>query len=133
VYLIYGTYWLLNVVTEPEGTGGAVLVRAVAPDLSAEAARAFMQERRAAAKHDAGLTNGPGKLTQAFEIGEAHHGCMLTEPPLYLAAASAEDDPIEGPVATSARIGLTKGVEAQWRFFYEGHAFVSPGTPSDQR
>lgn len=126
VYLIYGLYWLLNVVTEPEGTGGAVLIRAVAPDLAEEAARAFMQERRAAADQDVDLTNGPGKLTQAFAIsGEQHHGRMLTSAPLYLAPAAAQDEPIERPVATSARIGISKGTERPWRFFYDGHPFVS--------
>ena len=133
VYLIYGTYWLLNVVTEPEGIGGAVLIRAVAPDLSDEDARTLMQERRAAARRDAGLTNGPGKLTQAFGIDGAHHGQMLTAPPLYLAAAPAGAEAPAHAVVTSARIGLTKGIERRWRFFYDEHPFVSPGTPSDQR
>jgi DNA-3-methyladenine glycosylase len=134
VYLIYGVHWLLNVVTEPEGTGGAVLVRAVAPALDDPGARAFMQKRRAAADTAAELTNGPGKLTEAFGItGEAHHGQMLTAPPLYLAPSAAGDEVIERPVATSARVGLSKGTERPWRFFYKGHPFVSNGTPSDQR
>lgn len=134
VYLIYGVHWLLNVVTEPEGTGGAVLVRAVAPDLDDPAARTFMEEHRAAATSAPGLTNGPGKLTEAFGItGEAHHGQMLTEAPLYLAPATEGDGAIDRDVVTSARIGITKGVERPWRFFYDGHPFVSPGTPSDQR
>lgn len=133
VYLIYGRYWLLNVVTEPEGTGGAVLIRAVAPELSSSEARAYMEARRTAAREDYGLTNGPGKLTQAFGIDGEHHGRMLTEPPLYLAPARNGDVPPEQPVATSARIGLTKGVERPWRFFYQGHPFLSPGTPSDRR
>jgi DNA-3-methyladenine glycosylase len=125
VYLIYGMYWLLNVVTEPEGTGGAVLIRAVAPDLSSESVRAFMQKRRAAANEDADFTNGPGKLTQAFDIGERHHGRMLTTPPLYLAASPEREEALEYPVATSARIGISKGTQRPWRFFYDGHPFVS--------
>ena len=132
VYLIYGMYWLLNVVTELAGTGGAVLIRAVAPDRDADV-RSFMRDRRAAARKDFDLTNGPGKLTQAFDIGEDYHGDMLTEPPLYLATSTDGTTALEYPVATSARIGITKGVERPWRFFYEDHAFVSPGTPSDQR
>lgn len=134
VYLIYGTYWLLNVVTEPEDTGGAVLIRAVAPALDDEAARAFMQARRAPAQKDADLTNGPGKLTQAFGIDDAYHGCRLTEPPLYLADDAGDgSSTADYDVATSARIGISKGVERPWRFFYDGHPFVSAGTPSDQR
>lgn len=133
VYLIYGSYWLLNVVTEPEGTCGAVLIRAVAPDLSSEEARTFMQSRRAAARREVDLTNGPGKLTQAFGIDGAHHGTMLTEPPLYLAPALETDPSLEHLVATSSRVGISKGVGRPWRFYYEDHPFVSPGLPSDQR
>lgn len=126
VYLIYGMYWLLNVVTEPEGTGGAVLIRAVEPVEGAAA----MQARRAAARRPVGLTNGPGKLTQAFDVDDAFHTQMLTEPPLYLAPGKSVPD---DEVATSSRIGISKGVDRPWRFFIDGHPFVSPGTPSDQR
>ena len=125
VYLIYGMYWLLNVVTEPEGTGGAVLIRAVEPVEGAEA----MRERRAAARRPMDLTNGPGKLTQAFDVAEGFHKEMLTRPPLYLAPGESVPDQ---QVATSSRIGISKGVDRQWRFFVSDHPYVSPGTPSDQ-
>jgi DNA-3-methyladenine glycosylase len=125
VYLIYGMHWLLNVVTEPEGTGGAVLVRAVEPleGLSG------MRRRRGADRRDVELTNGPGKLTEAFGVDDAFHGADLTEAPLYFAEGTPPD---EEAVARSARIGLSKGTERPWRFFVEGHPYVSPATPSDQ-
>lgn len=126
VYLIYGLYWLLNVVTEPEGTGGAVLIRAVEP----LEGLGFMHRQRAAAQKDADLTNGPGKLTQAFGIDERFHNTPLTGPPLYFVAP---EDKRDYEIATSSRIGITKGVEHQWRFFVEGNPFVSPGTPSDRK
>ena len=126
VYLIYGMYWLLNVVTEPEGTGGAVLIRAVEPLEGTDA----MQPRRAAAKKTRDLTNGPGKLTQAFDVDDRFHGARLTEPPLYLAPPEAA---VEREIASSSRIGITKAVDRQWRFFVKGHAFVSSGTPSDHK
>lgn len=125
VYLIYGRYWLLNVVTEPEGVGGAVLIRAVEP-LEGEA---FMQKQRDG-KTDVNLTNGPGKLTIAFGIDDRFHGEPLIAPPLFL--VPAEDD-AEHSIVTSSRIGISKGVDRQWRYFIEGHPYVSPGTPSDQR
>lgn len=125
VYLIYGRYWLLNVVTEPEGVGGAVLVRAVEP----LAGRETMQAFRTAARRDVDLTNGPGKLTQAFGIDDRFHGVPLTEPDLFLADGPSVPD---ADVATSSRIGISKGVDRPWRFFVDNHPYVSPATPSDQ-
>jgi len=126
VYLIYGAHWLVNVVTEPEGTGGAVLIRAVEPLQGTD----VMQQHRTAARRPQELTNGPGKLTQAFGIDDAFHGTMLTEPPLFFAAA--EEGAPSFDVATSSRIGISKGVDRPWRFFIADHPYVSPGTPSDQ-
>ena len=125
VYLIYGMHWLLNVVTEPEGTGGAVLIRAVEPTEGRDA----MRGRRGAARRDVDLTNGPGKLTEAFGVAESFHQADLTTPPLYVEEG---EDPAASAVATSSRIGLSKGVDRQWRFFLEEHPYVSPATPSDQ-
>lgn len=126
VYLCYGVYHLLNVVTEPEGMGGAVLIRAVEPLEGA----VFMREQRSAARRERDLTNGPGKLTQAFDVGPRHHRTPLTEPPLYFAAG----EPVAADrIATSSRIGISRAVEHPWRFFIEGNLFVSPGTPSDRR
>lgn len=124
VYLIYGAHWLLNVVTEPEGTAGAVLIRAVEPEEGVE----FMAEQRGVQRR-VDLTNGPGKLTEAFDIGDAFHRTDLTTPPLYLAEGPSvnEDD-----VLQSSRIGISKGVERQWRWYLAESPFVSRGSPSDQ-
>jgi len=125
VYRIYYTNWLLNVVTEPEGTPGAVLVRALEPVEGIEQMRAH---RPPSIRRERDLTNGPGKLTQALAIADARfHGTDLTAPPLYFA-----DDGTEPPeIATSSRIGITRGVDRMWRFFVPDHPFVSPGVPSD--
>ena len=127
VYKIYRVHWLLNVVTEPEGTAGAVLVRAVEPLAGEEA----MAARRPAARKRRDLTNGPGKLTQAFGIADGRfHGADLTAPPLYV----AEGEPLApSAIETSSRIGLSRGIERPWRFYELGHPFVSPGVPSDVR
>jgi DNA-3-methyladenine glycosylase len=125
VYLCYGVHWLLNVVTEPEGTGGAVLVRAVEPLEGIDTIRQRRGDRR-----DPDLTNGPGKLTEAFDVDDAFHLADLTAPPLYFVADSLARDET---LTTSSRIGISKAVERQWRFFVEDNRFVSPGTPSAQK
>ena len=133
VYLVYYTSWLLNVVTEPEGVAGAVLIRAVEPVAGVEA----MRERRPLARRERDLTNGPGKWTQAFGIAEPpgvarsrFHGTRLTAPPLFFAA-----DPDAAPFETSVstRIGIARGVDRPYRFYVARHPYVSPGVPSDLR
>ena len=124
VYLCYGRYWMLNVVTEPEGWAGCVFIRAVVP-LEGQHA---MWGRRPAARREVDLTNGPGKLAQAFDIDRRFHGQSLTVPPLYLAK---DEEKQEWPIATSARIGLHFGIDWPYRFFVKDHPYVSPGVPSD--
>lgn len=124
VYLIYGMHWLLNVVTEQKGTAGAVLIRAVEPESGLD----VMQERRDVSGR-VNLTNGPGKLTDAFGVADDVHGSALTEPPLYLADGPGVDD---SAVEQSSRIGISKAVERQWRWYVAEHPFVSRGTPSDR-
>lgn len=125
VYFIYYRYWLMNVVTEREGIGGAVLFRAVEPLQG----QAQMWTRRPAARRAPELTNGPGKLTQAFDIDKRFHNTPLTQPPLYIAAPDVRPDL---PIATSSRIGITRGIDLPWRFFVPDHPYVSPGVPSDE-
>lgn len=125
VYLIYGMHWMLNVVTEPEGVGGAVLIRAVEPLQGVSA----MRERRGDQHSDVDLTNGPGKLAEAYGVDDAYHGTDLTQPPLYFSLGPLrETERIE----TSSRIGISKAVDREWRFFLEGHPYVSRATPSGQ-
>ena len=124
VYLIYARYWLLNVVTEREGIGGAVLFRAVEP-LEGQSS---MYERREAAVRDIDLTNGPGKLTQAFDVGKEWHNEAMTKAPLYVAEPEVAS---EWPIRTSSRIGISRGIELPWRFFIPENPYVSPGMPSD--
>jgi DNA-3-methyladenine glycosylase len=128
VYKVYYTYWLLNVVTEPEGVAGVVLLRALEPVAGEEALRA---RRPPALARRRDLTSGPARLTQAFGVDGRFHGADLTRPPLYLAEDAASAAPL--PVATSSRIGLTRGVDRPYRFYVAGHPFVSPGEPSDRR
>jgi DNA-3-methyladenine glycosylase len=134
VYKVYYTHWLLNVVTEPEGEAGAVLIRAVEP---VEGEEAMAANRPASVRRRRDLTNGPGKLTQAFGINEPpeattsrFHGTDLTAPPLYMAEGGpVSDDRVE----ITSRIGLSRGIDLDYRFVVAGNPFASPGEPSDVR
>jgi DNA-3-methyladenine glycosylase len=133
VYKVYYRSWLLNVVCEPEGTAAAVLIRAVEP---VEGER-VMAARRPAARRARDVTNGPGKLTEAMAIAEPegvvrsrYHGHDLTRPPLYLASGEPVDPAL---VATSSRIGITRGADLPYRFYVARHPCVSPAVPSDVR
>ncbi|KQC12938.1 MAG: hypothetical protein APR56_05885, partial [Methanosaeta sp. SDB] len=73
VYFCYGMHHLLNVVTEREGTAGAVLIRALEPGEGL--ARMLRNRERNKLR---GLLDGPGKLTQALKIGRELNGWDLT-------------------------------------------------------
>ena len=73
VYFTYGSHHCLNVVTEKEDVAGAVLIRSLEPIDGV----AIMRKRRGNVNEEQ-LTNGPGKLTQAFGITREHSGIDLT-------------------------------------------------------
>jgi DNA-3-methyladenine glycosylase len=85
VFLIYGLHWHLNLVSSQRNDPSAVLVRAVEPLLGEEA----MAARRGFPKIRRLLTNGPGKLCQAFGIERAHDSVDLCSGPLYLTAGTS--------------------------------------------
>ena len=74
VYFIYGMYECLNLVCEPEGSPGCVLIRALEPAGGID----LMQRRRPAARKPEDLASGPGKLTLAMGITRAQNGVDVT-------------------------------------------------------
>jgi DNA-3-methyladenine glycosylase len=124
VYFTYGMHWCFNVVTEREGFGAAVLVRAVEPVAGIEE----MRVRRKGIIKDHELTSGPARLTQAMEIAKAENNIDLLESDILFLTKGGL---IKGEtVGVTTRIGITKDVELPWRFFIEGNKFVSRGKPS---
>lgn len=109
VYLGYGVSWLVNVSSEGEGEGAAVLIRAAKPLLGQEA----MAVRRGRSRSE-DLMSGPGKLCQALGIDRSLDGVDLCESgPLYLSKGGAGD----ARIGESVRIGITRAVDQPWRFF----------------
>lgn len=115
VYFTYGNHYCMNVVTEPDGTAGAVLIRAAEP-----VEGIALMRRRRRVHDDRLLTSGPGRLTAAMGIGREHNGLDLTRPPLYVARGH-----LPPRVAVSPRIGIRVARERRWRFFVPDSPFVS--------
>ncbi len=110
VYFIYGMYYCLNVVTEPTGTAGAVLFRALEPVYNPTP-----RELK---------THGPGRLCKALNITkDRHNERLLTDPsqPLYLADGITYPD---AQIITTTRIGISQAQEYPWRFYVDQNPWV---------
>ena len=142
VYLVYGMYDCLNVVTEPEGTAAAVLIRAVEPvDGEAELRAARLRHalrrnrtpenarqatRRLAELPAERLAAGPGLVAAAFDISRTETGADLLRPGagLRLEGGEAPRD-----IHATPRIGIGYAPEPwrslPWRFIDPASRAVS--------
>jgi DNA-3-methyladenine glycosylase len=120
VYFTYGMHWCSNIVCNPAGGGGAVLMRALAPLDGLEA----MWARRPKARRERDLCSGPARLAQALGLTGALDGTDLSAGPVVLL-----DDGTPPPAepGNSVRIGLSagKGDESPWRWWVPGDPNVS--------
>ncbi len=128
VYLIYGMYWCLNLVTEREGVPRAALVRALEPveGLDLMAQRRGFSELDSKKKKE--LTNGPGKLCMAMAVDKSLNGADLTDDILYL----AEGEKKKIKVLSSTRINVDYAEEdasKPWRFMIDANPYVSRPRP----
>jgi DNA-3-methyladenine glycosylase len=115
VYISYGCWPVLNVASEEEGVGAAVLLRALEPLEGLEAMRAHRGGAR-------DLARGPGRLAGAMAVSLVHDGTDLCGPgPLFLAAETRRP----AAIVTATRIGISKEAERPLRFFERGNRFVS--------
>jgi DNA-3-methyladenine glycosylase len=118
VYFIYGMYECLNIVAEPDGKPGCVLIRALEPVAGLD----LMRRRRPAARKPQDLASGPGKLTLALAINRAHNAADLTRGALVV-REPAQAVPFE--IGVSPRIGITLCADLPLRYFIRGNACVS--------
>jgi DNA-3-methyladenine glycosylase len=120
VYLNYGMHYLVNTVTEAEGSPAAVLIRALQPIDGID----LMAKRRGARGRpisEGDLCRGPGNLTQALGITLRENRLDLTTGPL-----SIEDRGLSaGRVSWGPRIGIQKAADRPWRCWIAGHPSVS--------
>ena len=131
VYFSYGMHWCMNVVTGPEGTASAVLLRAGEVVEGVELAR----ERRGNPR-DRELARGPARLTRALGVTGELGGTDLLDPasPLRLVPGAPVDP---GTVRTGPRVGVAgAGAPTPWRFWVDGEPTVSvyrPAVPRKRR
>lgn len=114
VYLCYGMYYLLNIVTENEGKPGAVLIRALDPVWGID----IMRQRR---NTDRNLTDGPGRLTIALGIDIKNNGADIVkgENGLHIFEYSKRNDygkEDNNKIIRTCRVGIKKGREMPLRF-----------------
>jgi len=108
VYLIYGMYHCMNIVTEPSGQGSAVLIRALEP-----------------IKHLETRTTGPGLLCQAMSIDKTYNGQDLLSNDFYVAA---QKDPTPITMVKTTRVGVDyAGIWAKkkLRFYIKNNPYIS--------
>ncbi len=132
VFFVYGLHHQVNLVTTAPGAPHAVLLRAVEPVEGLE----LMAARRGMAPTRRELTNGPGKLCQAFAIDRSANGADLTRPPLFLSDGAATR------VARATRVGVAYAgdwASRPWRFYDPASQYVStlkgtvPAAPRQRR
>jgi DNA-3-methyladenine glycosylase len=126
VYLIYGMYHCLNVVTEAEGFPAAVLIRAVEPRAGIE-----LMQRRRQSRTIHQLANGPGKVCQAFAIDRRLNGADLGGDVLFI---EDHGEPV-GDIVAATRVGVEYAgpwKDKLWRFYVRHHPSVSKrrGSPT---
>lgn len=108
VYIIYGMHYCMNVVTEEEGHGAAVLLRAVEPLANIE-----------------GNTKGPALLCRAMGINKRLNGHDLLSDDFYI-AEPPKDEPFA--IVARPRIGVAYAgawAEEKLRFYIEGNPYIS--------
>ncbi len=108
VFMIYGMYFCMNVVTENEGHASAVLLRAIEPIENIE-----------------GRTQGPGRLCKAMGIAKRLNGHDLLSDDFYIAAP-----PESGPLTVVRRPRVGVDYAGHWarrllRFYIKGNPYVS--------
>ncbi len=108
VYMIYGMYYCMNVVTEREGHASAVLLRAIEP-----------------VKNVNGRTQGPGLLCKSMEIDRRLNAHDLLSDDFYIADRLNNEQLV---IVNRPRVGVAYAKHWQrrlLRFYIKGNPFVS--------
>ncbi|GGH40633.1 DNA-3-methyladenine glycosylase [Paenibacillus segetis] len=127
IYLIYGMYNCLNVVTGPSGDPQAVLIRAVEP-LTDNDEMLMRMNRDIHIRKPADLSGGPGKLCRALRIDKSLNGSTLYEQGCHLWIEAGQHPDNNSSIVQAPRINIDYAEEyasKPWRFYYRDHPYVS--------
>ena len=115
VYLIYGIHHCFNIVTEKEGRGCAVLIRALEP---VEGIEIMKKNRNTNSLKN--LCSGPGKICEALEIDKKYSGEFLGENIQVL-----DNYYTDLNVISTKRIGISKAKDLNLRFYKADSEYIS--------
>lgn len=122
VYLCYGIHHLFNVVTGPEFTPHAVLIRGLEPVAGID----VMLERRNMVAVKPNLTAGPGALAKALGIDRSFNAKDLQGEEIWIEDNGIVIDPLD--IVAGPRIGVAYAEDhalLPWRYYVKGNKFVS--------
>jgi DNA-3-methyladenine glycosylase len=114
VYFTYGMHHCLNAVTDREGKGSAVLIRALEPVWGERTMRMGAPQKLP----DHRLASGPGRICRALGIDRELNGADLAGGPLRIVSGKRNGS----RVSTGLRIGLSRDDERPWRFWLESRS-----------
>jgi DNA-3-methyladenine glycosylase len=118
VYFTYGNHFCANVSARSSRTeAGAILIRGLNPVEGIENMRKFRPVDDLIS-----LTSGPGKLTQALNIVSALNGLDMTDPESELHIEFGSNP---AHIFASARVGITRATDKEWRFVDPSSPYVS--------
>lgn len=106
VYFTYGMHYCLNIVTEKEGYGSGVLIRALEPVENID------------------RTNGPALITRAMNITKEQNGCDITTGKSEIWIEDAENI-CDKDIIQTVRIGIKSAADYPRRFYIGNNIWVS--------
>ena len=122
VYKVYGIHWCLNVVAEPSGSAGCVLLRSLEPTFGIPQ----MASRRNGAIPRAIVASGPGRLTRAMGIDGRLNGADYLAGPLTIRLPDVRR---QLPTKVTTRVGIRRSAELPLRFCLADNPSVSRPWP----
>ena len=133
IYMIYGMYFCLNVVTKGEEEPEAVLIRAVMPLDGFLPTGGQIKPKRAVKRlgSETKIANGPGKLCRAFHIDRSLDGTSLRSKELWIEEVSDITKELglgNFKITAKPRVGVDyAGKAAKWplRFYVKDSAYIS--------